>query len=144
MGRARPKDTPAVRSIILERLADGESLRAICEDLAPDGPKESTVRFWVVDDRDGFAAQYARARDVGYDCRAEQAVNDAANADDAPLGRLAFDAERWYLGKMKTQYSDKVALTGADGGAILIKGAIDLSDDELAAIVRTKNVEADK
>jgi hypothetical protein len=113
MGGVKKKDTPKVRALILERLADGEALRAICDSLGPDGPKESTVRFWVVDDNDGFAAQYARARDVGYDCRAEQVVDFANRSIDAPLGRLAFDAERWYLGKMKTQYSDKTLL-GSD------------------------------
>ncbi len=49
---------------VCRRLAGGESLRAICRDEGI--PDESTVRLWALDDRDGFAAQYARAREVQF------------------------------------------------------------------------------
>jgi len=49
---------------VCRRLAGGESLRAICRDEGI--PDESTVRLWASDDREGFAAQYARAREVQF------------------------------------------------------------------------------
>ena len=41
---------PEIADAILERLASGESLRAICRDKGM--PNDRTVRGWVLDDRD--------------------------------------------------------------------------------------------
>lgn len=93
---------------ICDGLAKGLSLRAICrdDDLLPD---ESTVRAWAVDNRADFYPQYTRARDIGLDCRADAAIEDAKLAKDAGLGRLSFDADRWYLSKMAPKrYGDKL------------------------------------
>ena len=54
------------------RLASGESLLSICTE--EQFPAESTVRGWVLDDREGFAAKYARAREMQADRHAEQIV----------------------------------------------------------------------
>lgn len=71
-GRSGPKSTytSLIAGEILERLAAGESLLDICRD--DHMPAESTVRGWVVDDREGFAALYARARDIGLDHEADE------------------------------------------------------------------------
>jgi hypothetical protein len=48
---------------ILRELRTGRSLRDVCKD---DGiPPESTVRTWVADDREDFAARYMQARQAG-------------------------------------------------------------------------------
>ena len=52
----------AVALVICERLAEGESLKTICED--ENMPARTTVYKWIVEDTDGFADKYARARDV--------------------------------------------------------------------------------
>lgn len=105
------KRTRQIEDTILERLAEGESLNAICADLPI---SESAVRKWAIED-EGFGAKYARARDVGFDCRAERAVEDAKQASDPQKARLAFDAERWYLGKMKPKaYGDAMLHKHAD------------------------------
>lgn len=109
------KWTPEVEEAILERLLDGEALNAICNDPAI-SVSESYVRKVARDDEE-FGTKYARARDIGYDCRGERAV-EAAKAESArenpQAARLAFDAERWYLGKMKPKvYGDKT-LVGSD------------------------------
>src|SRR3977135_942491 len=44
---------------VCRRMAEGASLREVCRDNAV---PESTVRQWVRDDRDGFAARYQGAR----------------------------------------------------------------------------------
>lgn len=123
MPGGRPSDyTPAIADEICTRLANGESLRAICrsDDAFPD---ESTVRQWVIDDREGFYPQYTRAREIGLDCRADALIEDAKQAKDAALGRLAFDADRWYLSKLAPKrYGDKLQqeVSGPDGGALTV------------------------
>jgi hypothetical protein len=55
--------TAEIAERILERLASGCSLNAVCRD---DGmPPPSTVLDWVRQDRDGFAARYHDAREIG-------------------------------------------------------------------------------
>jgi hypothetical protein len=95
------KATFAVR--ILELLAEGRSLRRICA--ASGMPARRTVRAWQDNDPE-FAAAVIRAREIGFEERAEAAVEEAKASDNAPLGRLAFDAERWYLGKLSQAFSD--------------------------------------
>ncbi len=69
--RAAPiRYSQALAERICERLAGGESLNSICKSKGM--PKESAVRFWVVDDYMGFAASYTRARQVGYERLAEE------------------------------------------------------------------------
>lgn len=63
--RGRPsKFTKQLAARICERLAFGETLIAICRD--EDMPSDSTVRMWALEDRGGFSAKYARAREIGY------------------------------------------------------------------------------
>ncbi len=98
------------RQVILDRLESGEALTKICKD---DGlPSAPTFLRWC-DKEQGLAEQYARATQLGYDARAEQAVEDAKSAKDAALGRLAFDADRWWLGKRAPKkYGEKLELSG--------------------------------
>ena len=101
---------------ICRRLANGESLRAICR--TEGMPPESTVRTWVVNDFRGFAAIYARSRDVGLDCMAEE-ILEVANTpeigeevittngsttvktgDMVAHRKLRVDTMKWYLCKL--------------------------------------------
>lgn len=96
----------ATEEAILKRLSEGESLSAICRS---DGmPAWSTVHDWMEGDKD-LAGRITRAREAGYHFRAENALRDAKSAEDAAKGRLAFDAERWYLGKLSNAFSDNKA-----------------------------------
>lgn len=110
------KLTPDVEEIILARLAEGEALAAICDD-SRIPVTESAVRARVVDD-EVFAARYMRARDIGWDCRGERAVEKTkleGAAKNPQAARLEFDAERWYLGKMKPKvYGDKIDVTSGN------------------------------
>lgn len=112
MPAGRPTDfTTHLANEICEKLAEGQSLRAICE--AEHMPAESTVRHWALENREGFFAQYTRARDVGLDCMADRVLHDADTATDASIGRLKMDARRWYLSKMAPKrYGDKLELSG--------------------------------
>jgi hypothetical protein len=94
---------PIVREDILAMLAEGQSLSHVCRQ---DGmPAWSTVHRWMDDDEE-FAGQVTRAREAGYLKRADDAVLAAKTAEDAAKGRLALDAERWYLGKLSNAFSD--------------------------------------
>lgn len=95
-----------IREIILERLAEGESLSAICR--TEGMPNRSTVQRWQ-DAEPEFDAAVTHAREAGYIKRADEAVLAAKTAEDATKGRLAFDAERWYLGKLSNAFSDNKA-----------------------------------
>lgn len=137
--RGRPsKYTPEVAEIILKGVSEGLSLRKICE--PDDMPSEASVRQWVIDDKEGFSAHYTRARDIGLDCRADALVEAAKEAKDASLGRLSFDADRWYLSKLAPKrYGDKITQehTGTDGGPIRTQGTVDvtgLSAEQLAVL----------
>lgn len=89
---------------LLARLSKGESMKSICSDARM--PDRETIRRWSEKD-DDLAASILRAREVGYLERGERAVEDAKAAKDAALGRLAFDAERWYLGKLSRAFAEK-------------------------------------
>jgi transposase-like protein len=55
--------TPAIAERILAELSNGRPLESICRD--PGMPSSTTVRQWVVEDRDGFAARYTRLKQAG-------------------------------------------------------------------------------
>lgn len=135
--------TPELAAKICERLAAGESLRSIARD--PEMPAAITVRQWVTEDRQGFAAHYARARDAGLDHVAEEVFEIADNGENdwmernkpgesgyefngehVQRSRLRFDARRWYLSKLAPKrYGDRITteLVGADGGPVKIEDA---------------------
>lgn len=114
---------PEVALEILRRMAGGETLTSICE--AKGMPSHSTVRLWAVEDREGFSALYARAREAQAHAIAEAALDGALAAKDPALGRLQFDARRWYAGKMMPRlYGDKADPTpgtAADPMVLLIQ-----------------------
>lgn len=127
--------TEQLAAEILDRLADGESLRAICR--AEGMPSESTVRAWAQDDRPpGFAARYAYARNVGLDCLADEILeiayalevgerviekptgNEIHRGDMIEHRRLKIDALKWYLAKLAPKkYGDRQTVElGTDDG----------------------------
>lgn len=129
MGRPDLYDAE-VAAAILECLADGMLLAEICQ--FPGFPKESTVRGWAVDDREGFAAPYTRARRIGWEKRAEELliISDTpepgetvtASAKDGITvkrgdmlehRRLRVDTRKWLLAKMIPKvYGDRMTHAG--------------------------------
>lgn len=121
----------AIADRICERLAEGESLRAVCRD---EGfPAMATVFRWLADDAYlPFREQYARAREAQAHNLADEII-DIANTpllgvetkvkDDGGrettegdmLGhrKLQIDARKWYLSKVLPKvYGDKLTLGG--------------------------------
>lgn len=136
----------AVADEICAKLSAGMSLRAICREAGM--PAESTVRLWVVDDVQGFAAQYARARDVGYESMAEEIIEisddlsgdviltengSRMDAEFVARSKLRVDARKWLLSKMlPKKYGDKLAIGGADD----LPPIKTMSDEALAARIK--------
>lgn len=134
----RPSDfTIEISDLICERLANGESLRSICED---DGlPTKTTVFRWLKANEE-FRDQYARAREAQADALfddildiADNARNDwmerrgeddagwIANGENIRRSQLRIDARKWMAGKMRPKvYGDRILNehTGKDGGPI--------------------------
>lgn len=125
---------------ICRRLSEGESLRRICSD--PHIPPNPTVIEWVRDNRGadeengrlGFAEQYARARELGVDCIAEEVLELGLDGYLGPDGyvdngeiqrlRLLSDNRKWFLSKTAPKkYGDKVTteVTGADGAQLVTR-----------------------
>jgi transposase-like protein len=62
--RGRPSlYTEEIVDRILGGLLDGRRVCEICAE--PGMPSAGTVKLWVMEDRDGFAARYRRVRDIG-------------------------------------------------------------------------------
>lgn len=127
---------------ICERIANGESLKSICDDA--DMPCKATVFNWLGSDA-VFLDKYARAREAQADALfddiltiADDGRNDWMERKDDEGGnagwrengeairrsQLRIDARKWMAGKLRPKkYGDKISaeLTGADGGPIEMK-----------------------
>ncbi len=128
----RPSDYNEETALkICERLAEGESLRAICLD--DDMPSKSSVFRWL-DANQSFRDQYARAREFQADTMAdeiqdiaddgtndwmEKRLNDGSvievvNHEHIQRSRLRVDTRKWVASKLKPKkYGDKLDL-GSD------------------------------
>lgn len=144
----------SVAETICDRLAAGESLNAICK---TDGmPSEPTVRRWAIEDFEGFATKYTRAREIQAHFLAEQiiAISDESSRDSytdengvertntevVARSKLRVDSRKWFLSKVLPKvYGDKLEIGGTLG---LKKAPTDLSDAELEAIIRAKKIDA--
>lgn len=115
---------------ICNKLAEGNSLRAICREM---GRSESGVRYWLKKNGDNYA-QYARARELQADSYFDEILEIA---DDTTMSaedrRIAIDARKWAAGKLHGKYSDKLTVT--NNTTVTVKHDLDaLSDDELASL----------
>ncbi len=126
--------TDKLAAKICRRLAEGESLRAICADRAM--PGISTVMGWLFDgNHDDFSEQYARAREAQAEIRADEIVDIAdddtndftadkdgklvANSEHIQRSRLRVDARKWIAAKLlPKRYGDKLQHTGEGGGPV--------------------------
>lgn len=127
---------------ICRLLARGMTLTKICKD--PELPDDDTVRRWALDDAHAFYGQYARARMIGYHRMADEIldfsdddgddwtirddgdgnVRRTHNAEATARSRLKVDTRKWLLSKaLPKLYGDKLALTDADGGKLVIEFA---------------------
>lgn len=103
--------------LICERLANGESLRAICRE---DGmPSMTTVMTWADDNQGGFRSRYACAREA----QAEDmdgrilAVAEETTPENAQAQKVKLEAYRWRASKLAPKrYGDKLDVTSNGKG----------------------------
>lgn len=128
MPAGRPTDySLETAALICERLSDGESLKAICEDEAM--PGKTSVFKWLALHTE-FADMYARAREVQADALfddiltiADDGQNDWMERKDAEgenmgwrengealrRSQLRIDARKWMAGKLRPKkYGEKL------------------------------------
>ncbi len=111
---ARPKGptfSQDIQDAIINRIAAGETLRAICAD--PDYPDPGTVVKWC-DASESYAQRYARARKLGYDAIADETLKIADDtSEDANSRRVRVDTRKWLLSKLRPdKYGDHLTLGG--------------------------------
>ena len=135
-GKGRPTDfTPELGDEICAQLADGKSLRKICESKAM--PNKATVFRWLRDDEE-FSDQYARAKEESADALADdiQDISDGVlkKKYDPQAARVAMDGKKWIASKLKPKkYGDKLDLTGEQTFNHKFK---DLNDEQLDAAIK--------
>lgn len=136
---ARTEFSQEVFDEICERLADGESLRAICSE--DEMPNKASVFRWLANDKT-LSDQYARAREAQADALfdeildiADDARNDwmerrgegdagwVANGEHIQRSRVRIDARKWMAGKMRPKvYGEKLDHTSSDGSMSPVTG----------------------
>jgi hypothetical protein len=106
---------------ICERMAEGESLRAICK--AKDMPAKRSVLRWVAGD-ETLAKQYSEAQTMRAECYFDEIIAIADSKSDPQKTRVQIDARKWVLARMNPKkYGDKFTqeLTGSEGGPLVIE-----------------------
>ena len=152
MRRGSIEYDPVLAEDILERLADGDSVASICR--GEGMPDERSVRRWARNDAD-FGDQYAIARRLGYEKRADELLEiaDGSSADwietengkrilntvHVNRARLMIETRKWLLSKMLPKvYGDHVTVAGDPDQPIRhVVPRIEwcsLSDEEIEAI----------
>ncbi|MBV8060489.1 MAG: terminase small subunit protein [Alphaproteobacteria bacterium] len=138
----QPFDTETADEI-LERITEGESLRAICR--SDNMPNISTVMKWL-EEFPLFQKQYARACELRADTLVEKALQiistpefgEETETTTGPDGtivkvkrgdmiqhrRLQYDAIRWYAGKVRPKKWGDVKADEGDSGTIKIEGGL--------------------
>lgn len=122
--RGRPtRYTKRLGSEICRRLAEGLSLRRICEQ--PGMPALRTVMGWLFEEQHpDFSQQYARAREAQAEVLADEIIDvadEAVDRDSAAAAKVKVDARKWAASKLQPKkYGDRVAheLTGKNNGPI--------------------------
>jgi hypothetical protein len=109
-----PSYNESVAADILDKLAEGQTLRAICRE--PGMPSPRTVKRWVFDDIHGFADRFERARELQCDAIFDEALEiaDGQFADNAQVqaARLRVDTRKWFLATLNPKrYGEKVEIT---------------------------------
>lgn len=155
MPAGRPTDyTQETADIICERLADGESLRTICDD--EDMPARSTVFRWLSLHKE-FSDQYARAKEVQAEVLADELISIAddgrndwmerKNEDGENIGwrengealrrsALRIDTRKWVAAKLlPKKYGEKIAVGGSKDMDPIETKDTNASDRDLAKAI---------
>lgn len=143
MGRPS-KYTPVLAERICSLIAQGKSLRKVCE--MKDVPTRETVLKWLASGKyPELSDQYARACATRAEGYAEEVVEIADTESDAAIARVKIDARKWVASKLLPKvYGERQ--TVAHEGRVEVAATIDvskLSDAALQELLNARRVEAD-
>jgi hypothetical protein len=105
----------------------------------------------ALENREGFSAQYANAREIAYHGMADETLEIADNGtndtyldgegnrrtdtDVVARSRLRVETRKWFLSRVLPKiYGDRVALTGPAGGPIQMIDLSAATNEQLAAL----------
>ena len=149
--------TDEIAKEICSRIANGESLRSICQD--DHMPSKSTVMLWLVDGEHKYLSdQYAEARRIQAEALADELFDIAdngkndwmerngegnpgytLNGEHVQRSRLRLDTRKWYLSKVLPKFADKQQIehTGKLDLSTASDDEINRKLNELIALVKT-------
>lgn len=113
--------SPELVNTLLDRIAAGELLIRICKEEGM--PAAGTFLRWVSEPERGSQLReaYTRARHAQADFMVEDTVRIADDELDPNKARVRILARQWLAAKLNAgKYSDKLALTGHDGGPLAV------------------------
>lgn len=118
--------TPELADAICNRIADGRSLRSVCQD--DDMPSRESVRRWLKE-REDFRALYAEAHHERVDAMFEDML---AIADDRTIDwqerKVMIAARQWAMSKVAPKkYGDRVEVTGDPERPMVASDSTDLA-----------------
>jgi hypothetical protein len=120
-------------------MSEGDSLRQVCRD---NDIAEATVRQWVRDDREGFAAHYQAARALQVESWSDKII-ELANRDDLEPNdkRLRVDTLKWLMSKLAPKrYGERLLVAGEPEAPLqVLHRQVDLealTDEQLDALDR--------
>ncbi len=112
--RGRPSDfTQDIADIICHRIADGKSLRKVCEEDNALPSMRAVMRWFAKDEHEKFRQHYARAQDARADVYFEETreISDDVSSEPGAVAkaRLQVDTRKWICARMNPKkYSDKI------------------------------------
>ena len=137
MAGGRPSiASPEMTMAICERIAQGESLTAVCS--SEDMPARTTVYRWI-EENEEFRDAYARAREDQahsfFDEVTDISMKVASGEMDPQSARVIIDARKWQAGKLRPKvYGDK---TITENTNINLRPSLqDMTDDQLLALAQ--------
>lgn len=127
---------------ICRRLAEGQTLREICRDESM--PARSTVRGWVIEDREGVSAQYARAEALGLEewndetleiaddgsndwmerRRKDGSIEVALDREHVERSKLRIAQRNWVIARRLKGFSGRAEDKPGEDGAVTITGGL--------------------
>jgi len=103
-----PKQIAEHKATILSLIADGKSLKSICDDEELKLPSRPTIYEWLASDEE-FSDNYTRAREDQADFYADEIIDIADTEPDANKARVRIDARKWKASKLQPKkYGDKI------------------------------------
>lgn len=125
---------------IVDRLEQGITLAEICR--SDEFPATRTISDWMAENR-SFAADIARARELGHDVIASRARKVARGTDpdasgDVQRDRLIVDTDLRLLSKWDRRYADKLQSEVDLSVTVTVVNPFQVAQDAAAALLSTQ------